>query len=149
MGKRRSDLYQRQVAQRMLLEDVVDGIFSGENYLIGKRLLDAAALRQDALASNVANVETPGYKRVDIDKAFETQLATAVKQRDIEDLQTLRPKLTQDVNASAVRADGNNVAMDRELMEINRNTVEYQFLTQYLSNNLQAIKNAITSSNNN
>jgi len=133
----------------MLLEDVVDGIFSGENYLIGKRLLDAAALRQDALASNVANVETPGYKRVDIDKAFETQLATAVKQRDIEDLQTLRPKLTQDVNASAVRADGNNVAMDRELMEINRNTVEYQFLTQYLSNNLQAIKNAITSSNNN
>lgn len=136
------------MAQRLLNEDVVEGVFSGENYLIGKRLLDAAALRQDALASNLANVETPGYKRVDLDKAFETQLNQAVKQKDIEHLQTLQPKLSQDITAAAVRADGNNVAMDRELMEINRNAVEYQFLTQYLSSNLMAIKNAISTQGN-
>lgn len=137
------------MARGVLLEGVVEGILSGENYLIGKRLLDAAALRQDALAANIANVETPGYKRVDLDKDFGTQLARAVKDANTEALQSVRPMVSVDMTAAAVRADGNNVSMDRELMEVNRNTVEYQFLTQYLSSNLQAIKNAIISQNNN
>ena len=120
-------------------------MFGAQNYMVAKRLLDAAALRQDGLAANIANVETPGYKRVDLDKDFQVELTRAVKDANFEALQSAKPQLTQDLTAGAVRADGNNVSMDRELMEVNRNAVEYQFLTQYLSNNLMAIKNAISS----
>jgi len=124
---------------------MVEGMFGAQNYMVAKRLLDAAALRQDGLAANIANVETPGYKRVDLDKDFQVELTRAVKDANFEALQSAKPQLTQDLTAGAVRADGNNVSMDRELMEVNRNALEYQFLTQYLSNNLMAIKNAISS----
>lgn len=123
---------------------MIEGIFTGQNYLIAKRLLDASALRQEALAGNIANIETPGFKRMDVDKSFDAQLTTAVKNANIEALSSLRPQLSVDTTAAAVRADGNNVSMDKELMEVNRNAVEYQFLTQYLTNNLQAIKNAMS-----
>lgn len=136
------------VAQSVLKVGVIEGVFTGQNYLIAKRLLDASALRQEALAGNIANIETPGFKRMDVDKSFDAQLTQAVKNTNVEALMSLRPQLSVDTSAAAVRADGNNVSMDKELMEVNRNAVEYQFLTQYLSNNLQSIKNAINTNLN-
>jgi flagellar basal-body rod protein FlgB len=128
---------------------VIDGLFSGTQYQTAKKLLDAAALRHAALASNIANAETPGYKRVDLDKSFEAELKNAVKGKDTtQALSQVTPRLSEDANAAAVRPDGNNVSIDKELMEANRNTVEYQFLTQYLSSNIQSIRAAIQTSNN-
>ena len=133
------------MARGLLLRGVVEALFSGNNYLTAKKLLDASALRQEALAANIANVETPGYKRVDVDKTFEAELTQAARKGDLKSLKETNPTLIQDPNAAAVRPDGNNVSMDRELMEVNRNTVEYQFLTQYLSSSLDQIKTAISS----
>ena len=42
---------------------ILDNLYSQENYLISKKLLDATHLRHEALANNLANVETPGFKR--------------------------------------------------------------------------------------
>ena len=42
---------------------VLDNLYSQENYLISKKLLDATHLRHEALSNNLANVETPGFKR--------------------------------------------------------------------------------------
>jgi len=119
-------------------------MFSGNNYLAAKKLLDAAALRQSALASNIANVETPGYKRMDVDASFEAQLVSAARKGETKELKLLQPQLAQDRNAAAVRADGNNVSMDRELMEVQKTTIEYQFLTQYLSSQLERMKSAMS-----
>jgi flagellar basal-body rod protein FlgB len=74
---------------------VIEGLFSGNNYLAAKKLLDAAALRQSALASNIANVETPGYKRVDVDASFETQLVSATRKGETKELKLLQPQLAQ------------------------------------------------------
>ena len=41
---------------------ILDNLYSQENYLISKKLLDATHLRHEALANNLANVETPGLR---------------------------------------------------------------------------------------
>ena len=49
---------------------MIDPIFQSGNYQIATRLLDASALRQQAIAANIANAETPGYRRLDIAPDF-------------------------------------------------------------------------------
>ncbi len=123
---------------------MIEGIFATEKYVTARKLLDAAALRHKALAGNLANVETPGYKRIDLSPAFSTQLATSLKRGDLEGISNLQPTLTIDAEAGAVRPDGNNVELDRELLNVNRNALEYEVLTQFVSSSLKHLKTAIS-----
>lgn len=123
---------------------MVDGIFGSQQYVTAKKLLDVTALRQAAIASNIANVETPGYKRIDVSSSFEAKLQQAASAGDIKAIRSLNAEIVQDPTASALRADGNNVSLDREMMQMQRTGVEYEFLTQYLSSNLNRIKSAIS-----
>jgi flagellar basal-body rod protein FlgB len=45
---------------------MINALFSQPNYLASKKMLDATVLRQEAITSNIANLETPNYKRLDI-----------------------------------------------------------------------------------
>ncbi len=123
---------------------MIDGIFATEKYVTARKMLDAAALRHKALAGNMANVDTPGYKRIDIAPAFETQLATFLKRGDLQGISNLQPTLTIDASAGAVSPDGNNVQLDHELLSVNRNALEYQVLTQFVSSSLKHLKTAIS-----
>lgn len=123
---------------------MIEGLYDRTNYLLAQARLDMVQARHKALASNLANIETPGYKRVDVSPAFESQLASAVASGDPARLRQVAPIMAEDQTAAAVRGDGNNVAMDRELLEINRNSLEHQFLTQYAGSNLNRLKTAIT-----
>jgi flagellar basal-body rod protein FlgB len=42
---------------------MIEALFNQTGYLAAKKTLDAVALRQEAIANNIANLETPGYKR--------------------------------------------------------------------------------------
>lgn len=123
---------------------MIDQLMATENFELAKRLLDAAALRHEALATNLANVETPGYKRVDLAPEFIRQLENYTAQPGASSLERLQPTLAEDVTARAVRADGNNVQLDRELLEINRNALEYDVLAQFTSDSIKRLKTAIT-----
>lgn len=124
---------------------VVDPIFQSDNYQLARKLLDAAALRQEAIAANVANVETPGFRRVDVNPDFAVQLKAQVAAGDFAQRAAgLRPQLIEDPSARSVRPDGNTVEIERELLEMNRNAVEYQFLSEVVSSNLKQLKMAIT-----
>jgi len=127
---------------------MVDGIFSSQQYVTAKKLLDVSALRHSAIASNIANVETPGYKRIDVSTDFENKLQQAAMSGDIEAVRSLNAEIVHDANTASMRADGNNVSLDREMMLMSQNKVEYDFLTQYLSNNLNRIKSAISTNPN-
>ena len=61
---------------------VLDNLYSQENYLLSKKLLDATHLRHEALSNNLANVETPGYKRRDLPETFSIELRRAVDRKD-------------------------------------------------------------------
>ncbi len=123
---------------------MVDPIFQSDNYHIARKLLDAAALRQEALAANIANAETPGYRRLDINPDFAEQLKASAGTGNLAQTVGLQPKLVEDTSARTVRPDGNSVEIDHELLAMNRNAVEYEFLAEVVSRNIKQLKMAIT-----
>lgn len=126
---------------------MLESLYGRENYVAAKKLLDVAELRHRALTSNVANAETPGYQRVDVDAAFKVKLERAMEARSIEKIQQAQPGIKIDEAAKAVRPDGNNVSIDQELLEMNKNALEYEFLTNYVSNSIKRLKTTITGRN--
>ena len=94
---------------------------------------DASWTRNEVIGNNIANVNTPGYKRQDID--FETQLRQAlgdsryvtmdskVRNANTKDL---RPRAYVDHSNYSYRLDGNNVDIDTENVELAANQVKYQ-----------------------
>lgn len=124
---------------------MLESLFASSNYQAAKVMMDAAAIRHQALAGNLANVETPGYKRVDIDPSFKAALNESVRAGDVRALQQLgTPQISEVEGLKAVRADGNNVTLDRELMYINQNALEYSAMGQFVSSSLDRLKMAIT-----
>lgn len=122
---------------------MIDQLLGNQNYQLARQLLDASSLRHEALAANIANLETPGFKRLDLSPDFARQLEKVAASGPGEAV-NLHPKVVQDPNARAVRPDGNSVELDRELIEMSRNSLEYDFLTQYASDSLKRLKTAIT-----
>ncbi|MBN1404006.1 MAG: flagellar basal body rod protein FlgB [Opitutales bacterium] len=124
----------------------MEGLFNDTNYLAARKMLDYTSLRHEALASNMANIEVAGYKRVDVASVdFQKQLSEAMHTGSAQSFDKVQPKIVVDHTASAsTRTDGNNVEMDRELMQINSNELEYEYLTKYISHNYQLMRTAIS-----
>jgi len=123
---------------------MIDPVFQSDNYLLARKLLDASVVRQEAIASNIANAETPGYRRIDVASDFATQLRTRLEAGKTSELATLKPKLAEDPTARSVRPDGNTVELERELLEMNRNNVEFDYLAEVVSRNIKQMKIAIS-----
>jgi flagellar basal-body rod protein FlgB len=117
---------------------------ASENYVLAKKLLDAAAFRHELIATNLANAETPGFKRVDLDPAFAQKLDSLVQNGNLDSTRQVELQAVADKTAGTARPDGNNIELDRELLELNRNALEYEFLAQYTSDSLARLKTAIT-----
>lgn len=123
---------------------MIDPIFQSDNYQLARKLLDAAALRSEAIASNIANAETPGYRRLDIAPDFAEQLKARSRMGALAGSADLRPALAQDPLAQSVRPDGNSVEIEKELLAMNKNSVEYEFLSEVVTGNIKQLKMAIT-----
>jgi flagellar basal-body rod protein FlgB len=124
---------------------VIDRIFQTDNYQAAQKLLDATVLRQEAIATNLANVETPGFRRLDVSTDFATQLRSRLEAGDLgASADSLRPVLAEDQTARSVRPDGNTVELDHELLAMDRNTVDFNYLSEVVSGNLKQLKMAIT-----
>lgn len=121
---------------------MIDRLFANPNYDASKRLLDATALRQEAIAGNIANAETPGYKRVDLDRSFAAEFAARLRAGD--PASAPKPSLAVDTAASAERADGNTVEVDKELLAMGKNGAEFEVLTEFVSGSLKQLRMAIT-----
>ncbi len=124
---------------------MIDPIFQTDNYQLARKLLDASVLRHEAIATNVANAETPGFRRLDLAPDFATQLKARMAAGDFaQSAGSIRPQLTEDSFARSIRPDGNTVEIERELLVMNRNAVEYDFLSEIVSSNIKQLKVAIT-----
>ena len=123
---------------------MIEGLFNQPNYVAAKKLLDVTALRHEALASNIANVSTPQYKRVDVAPAFATELRQAIHSGDPARLSEVRPQLATDVNAVAQRKDGNTVDLENEMMQLTQNYLEHQVEQQLVTGSMLKLRLAIT-----
>jgi flagellar basal-body rod protein FlgB len=123
---------------------MIDALFNQPTYVAAKKMLDATVLRQEAIASNLSNLETPGYKRLDVAPSFETQLSQAVKSGDTAQMSGLQPSLAVDKSAVSGRSDGNTVTLESEMLKLNQNTFEDALETQLVSSSLARMRLAIT-----
>lgn len=105
-----------------------------------RRSLDAAAIRHRVLSQNLANINTPGYQRLDV--RFEDLL-----DERIGDDRRLSTGALSEVHVdpdAQPRADGNSVDVDIELAEVNKNSLAAQTYIQILASKLQIMRTAIT-----
>jgi flagellar basal-body rod protein FlgB len=123
---------------------MIEALFNQPNYLAAKKTLDAVALRQEAINNNLANLETPGYKRVDLAPSFEKELEKATSSNDGQQIASLNPTLTVDTTAKSSSKDGNTVQLEQELMRMNQNAMTNNLETQMVSNMLAKMRTAIT-----
>jgi flagellar basal-body rod protein FlgB len=105
-----------------------------------ERAMSGASLRQTALSNNIANANTAGYKRSDVD--FTSALASALDNGDstkqIDDVQ-----FAPTVDQSTGRYDGNNVDVDTEMADLNENSVVYQTLVEVAKARFQILNSVI------
>ena len=98
-------------------------------------------LRQSLLANNLANVDTPGYVRKDVD--FQSTLAAAMQEGMSPD--QVQFDVTTDGSAP-MQADGNSVDADTESARMAENGLQYQSLVAIAKGRLDIITSAIGNS---
>ena len=124
---------------------MIDPVFQSGNYEMARKLLDATALRHEAIATNIANAETPGFHRLDVAPDFAQQLRARMEAGNLSSTSSsLTPHLAEDLNARSMRPDGNTVEIEHELLAMNRNAVEFDYLRDVVSGNLKQLRLAIT-----
>ena len=124
------------------------GAFNYINVL--DKAADASWIRNEAIANNIANVDTPGYKRKDVN--FEEQLRKAMKNSRYTsidervanvDLERLNPITYRDHSTLSYRLDGNNVDIDTENVELASNQIRYQGLTDSITKHFQGLQSVM------
>ena len=128
---------------------MTDKLFGG-HYPLLKQALHACALRQEAIAHNIANVNTPGYRRVDVSfeqflhAAQQTPLQTThPRHYALSPLQPAKPLVTPDEDIP-MRPDGNTVDIDYEMAQLAENQIRFQTLSQLVNGRYQSLKTVIT-----
>ncbi|OHB57835.1 MAG: flagellar basal-body rod protein FlgB [Planctomycetes bacterium RBG_13_44_8b] len=92
--------------------------------------IKAENLRQKAIASNIANMETPGYRRIDV--KFNELLAKALDASGALDLQEVEPQLYQTEN-TPIKSNGNDVNLETEVGEMVKNTLLHKVYIRLLN----------------
>ena len=111
---------------------------------------DASWKRQELIANNIANQDTPGYKRQDIDfqtalrnelgRYQYTSLDTKIKNADLSEL---NPSIYTDHRGYSYRLDKNNVDPDTEQVELASEQIKYQALTQSITSEFQRLQTVL------
>ena len=111
---------------------------------------DASWIRNEVISNNIANVDTPNYKRQDVE--FESYLLAQIEGANSSslkktvagmDLDSLTSTIYTDSNSLSYRLDGNNVDIDTENVELASNQLKYQALVSSINNEFSMIKSAM------
>ena len=100
-----------------------------------EKYMNLLSVRQKLVASNIANVDTPGYKTQDIDFHFEF-----MSKMDQDDPS---PPTVFDAGGQIVKNDGNDVSLDREMRLLSENAIRFSVASNLMKSQLQTLKTAI------
>lgn len=120
-----------------------------------ERSLDAASMRQKVISNNLANIDTPNYKRSDV--SFESTLQQVLQGNALSGRRTdarhmeigavsvsdVEPEIVTD-RSTSMRQDGNNVDIDVEMTNLAENQILYNALTQRINGKFATLKYAIS-----
>ena len=127
------------------------------NFKVLEKSLNAYTERAEALAGNIANVNTPNYKRKDVkfesflEKALRDDGTSVIGMRTNEKhfqigtsnlLDNVQANFIEE-NGTSMRVDGNNIDIEKEKVEQTKNNIRYQFATNRISQNFTLLRNVI------
>ena len=137
---------------------MIEKIFSSPTNQILVLGMNAASLRNEVIANNMANSDTPGFKRNEVD--FESRLLKALEKTSQPKLLTLtNPRhmqiktknnldgfqpLIRTITDTSFRNDGNNVDLDLEMANNTKNNLMYDAINRSMTNEIQTLRLAIT-----
>lgn len=122
-------------------------------FAILQKALDGTWQRQRAIANNIANHETPGYKAIKV--SFEESLKREIEKlengipskeqmaKSLEAIRNSKIDISQD-RSTAMRADGNNVDMDLENIEMAKAQIQYTYLTRSVTDMFARLRYAVS-----
>lgn len=129
-------------------------LFSSQVTTILEKALDSSALRQKVISNNIANVNTPNFKRSDV--VFEEALAKVLDKKNVklvgadprhintlDNVSKTSPQVVRD-SSTTMRNDGNNVDIDKEMTLMAMNQIYYNALVQRISGKFSSLKYVIT-----
>jgi len=102
--------------------------------------IKAESLRQKAIANNVANLETPGYRRIDV--KFEELLAKSLNSSGSVDLSKIGPQIYRP-RQTPVKSNGNDVSLESEVGAMIKNSLRYTLYIRLLTKKYRGIESAI------
>jgi flagellar basal-body rod protein FlgB len=105
-----------------------------------ERYMNLLSTRQKLVASNIANADTPGYRTQDID--FRAEFAQQMQEQECGGPPTTGPQ-TIEPDGLPVKADGNNVSLDRESRMLAENAMRFQVAASLAQSELHSIRSAI------
>ena len=138
---------------------MLEQIFGSANFDYLPRAMTAASIRQEVIANNIANVNTPNYRKSVVE--FEDLLAREIygeepdgklkmvrthdKHLPVELLDfRAEPKVLED-NTTIMRVDDNNVDIDIEMANLAKNQLYYNAVVTEFAGHVSKLKNAISS----
>jgi len=117
------------------------------------RFLDVSAARHKLIATNLANIDTPGYRTRDLD--FRAELARAASEADGPESGALTyasftpaasfTPVARQIRGLVERPDGNNVSVERETLLLAENQIKFSLAAQLLKDQFHGISLAINS----
>jgi flagellar basal-body rod protein FlgB len=135
-------------------------LFDGTKIPVLNRALDAYALRHKTIATNLANITTPGYRARTV--AFEDQLASAMQTSTIPGVVTnerhmaigsqniagVQPQVEQppadaNMQGDAVASGMNNVDLDQEMAELAKNQIRFRFSSRIIADTFRGLQKSI------
>jgi flagellar basal-body rod protein FlgB len=127
-----------------------DSLFADRASLTAKTVLDGLSLRQQAISRNLANIDTPGYQAQTVD--FEETLQRLMRNNGSLPLALTNaahlaspsaPRAGFSLTArpgGSFRADQNNVDIDAEMVDMSKVGIQYQAVSQAVSQKLLLLK---------
>jgi flagellar basal-body rod protein FlgB len=103
--------------------------------------IKAESLRQKAIANNVANLQTPAYRRIDV--KFEELLAKVLNSRGDIDFSEIEPQIYQP-KKTPVRSNGNDVNLETEVGQMVKNSLRHKAYIRLLNKKYKQIEMAIS-----
>ena len=119
----------------------------GNTIQMAHKALDYLWKKQEVTSANIANVDTPGYKKksVSFEEVFKRRLAAASETNDNSKVQEAIEGTDYTVYSrdDSARVDENNVNIDVENSELARTTLHYQYLLQSVTGDVKRYQSAM------
>ncbi|SES79724.1 flagellar basal body rod protein FlgB [Anaerobranca gottschalkii] len=133
----------------------MNGLFSSPIFKVLEKSIEGSTVRHQVLSNNLANIDTPGFKRSDVE--FKSLLRQSLSNKGIrgnltnprhipigrKSLNDIYPKIYRD-NSTTMRLDGNNVDIELEGAEMAKNTIYHSAMVQQLIKKFNTLQTVIS-----